>query len=363
MKSTFIEKLIDWKEFELFIKKLYEQDESLEAEHDVMLIGKSGARRQIDVLITQKTKLHEYKTIIECKRWKEKVDRSRVDILYASIEDLNASKGVIFTTTGFEEGAELYAQSKNIDLFIVRDLTPEEWGLPGREIHFYLQTFCAKLINLQFPNAQMIPIVENYPKNLDIKIIVEKEQKYDDSQLLYSKADGKKGLNLVSLLIDKQNEIVGKISNGIGLIGEGKIDEELVITSEIEISFENYEFNQLRYPYGIVTLNKMKATLITHVSQKTFHFDRGEKIDIALTIENYIRKQKYVAFQRNEDTNIEITENLMDKLTKEKIAHGEVLQNNSILKVFLAPYVDFTITGKEKSATTETIKVELYNSK
>lgn len=41
-------------------------------------------------------------------------------------EDLNASKGVIFITVGYEAGAEKYAKSKNIDIFVIKDLTQEE---------------------------------------------------------------------------------------------------------------------------------------------------------------------------------------------------------------------------------------------
>ena len=42
---------------------------------------------------------------------------------------------MIFTTKGYEKGAKTYASSINIDLFIVRDLTEEEWGLPGRHVY------------------------------------------------------------------------------------------------------------------------------------------------------------------------------------------------------------------------------------
>ena len=69
------------------------------------------------------------------------MDGDRVDVLAAKIEDLNASKGVIITTIGYEKGAELYAKHKNIDIFVVRELTEEEWGSPGRIIEIVLQFF------------------------------------------------------------------------------------------------------------------------------------------------------------------------------------------------------------------------------
>jgi hypothetical protein len=68
MATTVYEQLIDWREFELFVQRLYQEEQNLKVEHDVTLVGKSGAKRQIDVLITQETKLHKYITLVECKR-------------------------------------------------------------------------------------------------------------------------------------------------------------------------------------------------------------------------------------------------------------------------------------------------------
>lgn len=52
----------------------------------------------------------------------------------ASIRDLGANKGAIFTTKGYEEGALLYAKNENIDIFVIRDINDDEWGQPGRHI-------------------------------------------------------------------------------------------------------------------------------------------------------------------------------------------------------------------------------------
>jgi len=54
MKSNFIDELIDWRDFEKFIQKMYQEDPNLIVEHNVTLIGNSGAKYQIDVLITHK---------------------------------------------------------------------------------------------------------------------------------------------------------------------------------------------------------------------------------------------------------------------------------------------------------------------
>ena len=98
--NPFIDRLVDWQAFERFVRDLYAVDSDLVVEHNLTEVGKSGARRQIDVKFTHKVRSHTYVTLVECKHWKSNVDRKRIDELAASIEDLNAPKGVMFTTTG-----------------------------------------------------------------------------------------------------------------------------------------------------------------------------------------------------------------------------------------------------------------------
>ena len=59
--------------------------------------------------------------------------------LQQRFREMGASRGVIFSTKGFQSGAIKQAVHDNIDLFTVRDLTAQEWGLPGRVVDFYLQ--------------------------------------------------------------------------------------------------------------------------------------------------------------------------------------------------------------------------------
>src|SRR2546430_1980857 len=97
--APFLDQLVDWRDFETFVRDLYELDAELRVQHDVTLEGKSGARRQVDVLITHTKGGSTYSTVVECKRWRDPIDRQRIDVLAASVDDLRASKGVMFTTS------------------------------------------------------------------------------------------------------------------------------------------------------------------------------------------------------------------------------------------------------------------------
>ncbi|MCE3254894.1 MAG: hypothetical protein K0R25_388 [Rickettsiaceae bacterium] len=127
----------DWGGFEDLVKNLHQDGETIVKRKEV-ITGISGAEREIDVTLRHKNGPYEYLTLIECKHWKSRVTREKVDALYSSIDDLRASKGVIFTTIGYQSGAETYAKSKNITIFVIRELTDEEWGHPGKIIEFYL---------------------------------------------------------------------------------------------------------------------------------------------------------------------------------------------------------------------------------
>jgi restriction endonuclease Mrr len=119
----------DWGGFEKLVAKLHETG-SVEVQHNVTLVGKSGAPRQIDVVVKHREGLYEHLIIIECKYWKGHVTRLHVYSLISAVEDLNASRGVIFPMSGFQQGAILAAKNAAIELFHIRELTNEEWGLP-----------------------------------------------------------------------------------------------------------------------------------------------------------------------------------------------------------------------------------------
>jgi hypothetical protein len=94
----------DWGGFEQFVAKLHETG-TVDVQHNVTLIGRSGVPRQIDVLVKHREGLYEHLIIVECKHWKKNVSRLHVDALMTAVNDLNAARGVIFSVKGFQKGA------------------------------------------------------------------------------------------------------------------------------------------------------------------------------------------------------------------------------------------------------------------
>lgn len=335
--NNFIDQLIDWQKFEEFVKAIYAADSELIVERNVTENGKSGAARQIDVKVTQKTKLHTYVTIIECKRWKEKVGRDRIDVLAASVDDLNANKGVMFTTTGYEPGALDYAKAKNIDVFLVRDLTDEEWGLPGRHINFYLQIWCAKFIQFVPQKVLFLPFGNIKNPNLAISIQVAKDQERKEEYYLYSVA-GEKGPHLVDLLLTARQAAISKVVEKADEIPLKKtsLEQSWCRSMEVVYDFSASKFCHLRHPFGIVTLTTVNSTLLINVSQTCIQTDRGETVDFALTIENYITRQRNIVSQPKASGKVDITDQLQHSEKPD-----DALENGSVLRVFTQAWVDF----------------------
>jgi hypothetical protein len=158
----------DWGGFEKLVAEFHETGE-VTVEHNVTLVGRSGAPRQIDVLIHHKQGLYTHLVIAECKYWNSPVERLHIDALATAVQDLGASRGVIFSTKGFQSGAITQAKQSNIDLFIVRNLTAEEWGLPGRVIDFYLHVIQTSIGNPSLDRPLILGVPSNEPIALNLE--------------------------------------------------------------------------------------------------------------------------------------------------------------------------------------------------
>jgi hypothetical protein len=340
----FMHKYFDWAAFETFVKELYEGDGDTVVERNVTEVDRYEAKRQTDVKITRRTRFHTFVTLVECKRWKEPVGRDRIDILAASIEALGANKGAIFTTTGFEEGAVAYAKGKGIDLFIVRDLLPQEWGLPGRQVLLYLHTWAGEFRNVSIPNLQAVSLVDDKPATINLGIRLDKEMARDPNMDLFSVKTGMPGPNLVGILADAHRMILDALSQGSGLIDGGKT-LTLHVNSACEIDLRQTDYRQLRLPTAAVRLERIKAGFLASVSQLEIKVDRGADLDFAVVVENYIADQRLVAHRRASDPGISFT-----VINPPDANVDNVLQNGSLLKVVTLPWVRLGDMVPDKTA-------------
>ena len=121
------------KEYELFIKEIYEYLNRADGlydvviQHDIKLTGLSGVARQIDVYWTFKRAGVPYRVAIECKHYKSAVSVDKVSAFHDVLNDLQGVKGIIATSIGFQKGAEEWAKKYGIQAMIIRHPIDEDW--------------------------------------------------------------------------------------------------------------------------------------------------------------------------------------------------------------------------------------------
>jgi hypothetical protein len=358
--QSFLDKLIDWKDFEKFVAELYKDSDELTVKHNVTEVGKSNAKRQIDVLVLQKTKLHTIKTIIECKRWKDPVDRHVIDVLFASVEDLNANKGAIFTTKGYEEGAIEYAKSKNIDIFIVRDIYENEWGEPGRNISLYLQTFHSMIDGLSIDNPKFFSPLGQIPSNIALNLAIHfsDKQVYPEHLNLVSQIEPTNGPNFVKLLIDVRNHILKQLLEKFnGLMQNEK--PEVAYETRVKLDFTNYPFRFFKHETGFITFDSISFNHHQSISQTKIDFDRAASADFALIVENYITNQKNFAIKQKDEEQVKLSDPIEPKPA---ISEDKILKNGSIIKISLEHYVGYSLQPTTKITKTTDMIISLQAS-
>jgi len=361
--QSFLEKLIDWQDFEKFVAELYSDSDEVLVQHNVTELGKSTAKRQIDVLVTQKTKLHTIKTVIECKLWKKPVDRQVIDVLSVTVEDINANKGAIFTTKGYEQGAIEYAKHKNIDIFIVRDIYEDEWGEPGRHISFYMQTFHSKIEDISVgnpgffsPTGQMSPT-----DRLDFGIFFSQNQEYPDHLNLISISETgiEKGSNFVKLLIDVRNNLLNQFRQGVNGVFQSENDKaEIAYETKVTLNFSEYKFRYFKHGEGFISFDNFSFILHQSILQTKFEFDRASTMDFAMIVENYITNQRNYASKRKDESNLKLSVPIVNS----EIESKDVLKNGSILKMSLEYYVGYSLQPSTKAIKTQDVTVKLKTS-
>jgi len=124
---------LDWKKYESITKYIYEtlgNESGVAIEgygNNCKVEGKSGDNHQIDVLTKHSDGIHNYRTAIECKYWKKKINKDIVMKVSAIIEDTGINKGVIVSKNGFTPDGITFAKYKNIGLVELREAEEKDW--------------------------------------------------------------------------------------------------------------------------------------------------------------------------------------------------------------------------------------------
>lgn len=109
-------------EFELLTKRLLTKKlkenfgKKISISHKKKLTSLRGNTYEVDLTYLFSMFDIQYLTIVECKHWDSFVTREKIGYFKSILEDLNAHKGIVFTTKGFQKGAIAFAKSNGIGL-------------------------------------------------------------------------------------------------------------------------------------------------------------------------------------------------------------------------------------------------------
>ncbi len=110
------------KEFELLVKEyldnLGKELKSFTSTHDTYLKRTDG-EYQIDIFAEFEYLGVDFKILVECKRHKSNIKREVVQLLYDKLRTTGAHKGIIFSTSNFQQGAHIFAEEHGIALIRV----------------------------------------------------------------------------------------------------------------------------------------------------------------------------------------------------------------------------------------------------
>jgi len=320
----------DWGGFEEFIRDLHATGD-VSAERGVTLVGASGASREIDVLLRHNEGPDQSLTLIECKCWTRKVKRADIDVLHSSMLDLNASKGVVFTRIGYQSGAKIYAKSKGIELFVVRDLSDKEWGLPGKVIDFYLHVISKTIVKVDV-------------KNTKVAYQVGTEQKEQTALLLVFGCKSKKHL-IVSFHKDKHRTLedyleaacdhaIDEFQKKAFIINGGEECTRYFLV-DVNMQFPDSEL-QVVNGTTVLYVPRIELAVGIKVSQSRFVLDRSEKYLFVLAIEDCVNNQVYAACKREGSPEAQWVRIKSDTLSHQ----DEVLVNGSVLRIIMKGFFD-----------------------
>jgi hypothetical protein len=121
--------MADFKELEKLVAAIQKQlAPDSEVQHNVKLDGRrSGVKRQIDVLVSQRVGQYDIRIIIDCKDHKTPIDVKGVEEFYGLFCDVDAHKGVLVCPAGFTKAAKNLAQDKLLDLYSPVDTGLHKW--------------------------------------------------------------------------------------------------------------------------------------------------------------------------------------------------------------------------------------------
>jgi hypothetical protein len=325
--TTLSELFTDWNGFEHFVAELHRTG-SVEVEHNVTVIGRSGASRQIDVLVRHKVGLYEHLIVIECKFWNSPVERQHVDALATTIREVGASRGVIFSVEGFQHGAIAQARHESIGLYKIRPLDDDEWGKPGRYIDLWLHIVSISIGAFKMPGSMCVGQPPTGPLIINLDSM-------DGSRSSHTplRIPGNSPTTLEDMLIDTGRQCARKVYKPIVMNFDGAEEGDFKVKLKVEIKPKIPA--EATIMGALMLLPEMNYELGVKISQSRIRMDRGRHLAFVLAVEDCITKSVNIASRATDE------DHTIFSLREHNISPEVPFENGSIASIWLSNPVPF----------------------
>ena len=183
----------NWKLFEKLVAAIHHA----EGQGDRVVWNDEINGMQFDVTVTFRHGLYEYLTVIECKDYRRPVPAKEVRAFVTKSIDVKANKGVMVSSSGYQEGCSKVAEDHNIELFTLEEINQ----IPKEAL-----------------NAEIIPVLDicdvhlftNDSPPLDIKLPEERNMlPYIVKNVILKLQD--RGVSISALIWANMAEIMNKL--------------------------------------------------------------------------------------------------------------------------------------------------------
>lgn len=318
----------DWGGFEQFVAELHRTG-SVTVEHNVTLTGRSGAPRQIDVLVRHKEGLYEHLIVVECKYRKSPLARHHVDAMETTIREVGASRGVIFSTNGFQRGAIEQAAAAKIGLFQIRPLEDDEWGRPGRHLDLWLHLIGFSIGNLEMPGSMRAgpPLPGPLPLALDAT-------DGGRSSITPLEIPGRPKTTLEELLLRTARASAEQLCRPVVLDFDGAEEGELL--RKIKVRIKPDQAAEVTTMGTVLLLPEITYELGVKITQSRICIDRGSDYAFVLAVEDCISRTMTIASRGQADDHTTLTD------THNTPAGSKPYENGSIASFWLRGPLPFS---------------------
>ncbi|HGO5291226.1 TPA: restriction endonuclease [Photobacterium damselae subsp. damselae] len=115
------------KDLESYVQYVYSsllnlRDEGVVVSSNVILVGKSGAKHEVDVYYQFERSGVVHKVAFECKFKSRRVQKSDVIDFHGKLQDIGNIQGIFVSKSGYQQGAKDYAKHYDIQLLTLDDL-------------------------------------------------------------------------------------------------------------------------------------------------------------------------------------------------------------------------------------------------